>query len=284
MPQQTALICHGGAGSVAEDRIAPCRDGVAAAATVGRTALEAGASALEAVERVVMALEDDPQFNAGHGSVLDERGEILVDAAIMSGCDQRAGAVAQLRGIANPVCVARRVMEEGRHVFLAGPGGEEFAREAGFAFCDPRSLVTPHERERWEALHGTVGAVARDREGRLAAATSTGGVVGKHRGRIGDSPLIGCGNWADGEVAVSCTGQGESFVRTALAKHAAMDYRSDRDPERTAEAAVGHMGTITGGEGGLILVDRQGRIARARNSPQMAVAGFGANGDIGPEV
>lgn len=284
MSSPIALICHGGAGAVARQRHQACLEGAARAAAVGRELLESGASALDVVEAVVRELEVNPQFNAGHGSVLDERGEVLVDASIMSGPDQRAGAVALLRGIANPVSVARRVMEEGRHVFLAGPGAEEFAREAGFEFCDPKSLITPHERERWETMHGTVGAVALDREGRLAAATSTGGVVGKHRGRVGDSPLIGCGNWADSEVAISCTGQGEAFLRTALAKHAAMDYRIDSNITRTAEAAIQHMGSVTGGEGGLIMVDRKGRIARARNSKQMVVAGFDVDGDVGPEL
>ena len=284
MSQQTALICHGGAGTVADTRIPDCREGVATAVEVGREALARGESAVAVVEQVVVALEDHPQFNAGYGSVLDERGQISTDAAIMSGPEQQAGAVALLEGIANPIRVARRVLEAHDHVLLAAEGAREFARAEGFAFCEPASLETPHERARYEERHGTVGAVARDQAGRLAVATSTGGVVGKQRGRIGDSPLPGCGTFANEQVAISCTGTGEAFMRTALAQYLAREYAWNPDLAAVARQAIAHMEQMTGGSGGLIAVDHQGRISHAKNSRQMAVAGFGLDGELPAQV
>ena len=181
----------------------------------------AGGSALDAVEAAVVALEDDPEFNAGRGAALTEDGGVELDAAVMEGTGRRAGSVACVAGVRNPVRAARAVLDDGHHVLLVGDGGARASRaDAGVELCDDDWLVTDRASARcsppatsgWAA--GTVGAVARDLDGRLAAATSTGGTMGKRRGRVGDSPLIGAGTWADDDtVAVSCTGDGEAIIR-----------------------------------------------------------------------
>lgn len=277
---QTALICHGGAGDIAEERREACLNGVREAGREGHRLLQEGVSALDAVEAVVRMLEDNPQFNAGHGSALNEQGMVVTDASIMSGHDRRAGAVGAVSGIANPVRLARAVLNEDHHVLLVGNGAEAFARAQGFAFCDPASLVVAHERRRWEETHGTVGCVAFDQHGHLAAATSTGGVVGKRAGRIGDTPLIGCGNWADEQMAVSCTGQGEAMIRTALAHYAACRYEDFDRLDDLSRAAIFHLSDRTGGQGGLIMVDHEGQIGFGQNTRQMPIYGIGVNGEL----
>lgn len=276
----TALICHGGAGDIADERHADCLAGVRDAGREGYRLLKDGAGALDVVEAVVRLLEDNPQFNAGHGSALNEQGEVVTDAAIMSGHDRRAGAIGAVKGIANPVSLARAVLDDERHVLLVAEGAEAFARECGFGFCDPASLVVAHERQRWEEAHGTVGCVALDHNGYLAAATSTGGVVGKRVGRIGDSPLIGSGNWADEQIAVSCTGQGEAIIRTALAHYAACRHDDFDRLDDLSRAAIFHLSDTTGGQGGLIMVDHEGLIGFGQNTRHMPVYGIGVNGEL----
>jgi beta-aspartyl-peptidase (threonine type) len=254
---------------------------VRAAALAGWRVLAAGGGALDAVERAVRALEDDPLFNAGRGSVLTRDGTIEMDASIMEGDRLQCGAVAALAGIANPVTVARKVLESRRHVLLVGAGALEFARAVGIPECDPKSLVTDHQRKRHAELArkppapggGTVGAVALDRNGTIAAATSTGGTPGKLAGRVGDSALIGAGTYADSSLGgVSCTGDGEAIIRVVLG-HRALRYLKDADdPDYAAKVAVDLLVEEGGGQGGLILIDWRGRPGYATSTRLMPVA------------
>ncbi len=255
--------------------------GVRSAALAGWTVLAAGGSALDAVERAVRALEDDPRFNAGRGSVLNRDGAVEVDASIMEGDRLQCGAVAALSRIANPVTVARRVLESQRHVLLVGDGALAFARSAGVPECDPATLVTDRQRKRHAELSrqpamrtgGTVGAVAIDRNGTIAAATSTGGTPGKLPGRVGDSALIGCGTYADSSIGgVSCTGDGEAIVRVVLGHRALQFLKDADDPDYAAKVAVDLLVDEGGGQGGLILVDWRGRAGFATSTRLMPVA------------
>ena len=203
---QPSIIVHGGAGPVKDDSLASRLDGCKQAALAGWRILQQGGSALDAAEAAVVALEDNPLFNAGTGSTLNSLGQVEMDAAIMEGASLRAGAVAAVKAIKNPIKLARRLLEDGRHVLLAGEGALLFAHSLGFPECDPASLIVDSEKQRWDSKHGTVGCVALDRNGELAAATSTGGIFNKLPGRVGDSPLIGCGTYANKFGAVSCTG------------------------------------------------------------------------------
>lgn len=286
-----ALAIHGGAGTIRReemdaDREAAYRDGLQLALRRGWEVLQRGGAALDAVEQAVCALEDNPLFNAGRGAVFTHDGRHEMDAAIMSGEDLRAGAVAAVGGIKHPVALARRVMEETEHVLLCASGAEDFARESGCEFAPPEYFFTEfrHEqllqarREHVVRLDhssgvkfGTVGAVACDAGGHLAAATSTGGMTNKRFGRIGDTPLIGAGTYADNRTcAVSCTGHGEFFIRTLAAYDVAclMKYKN-----LTLGAACEQVVNTTlremGGEGGLIAVDRAGNIALPFNSEGM---------------
>jgi beta-aspartyl-peptidase (threonine type) len=222
-------------------------------------------------------LEDDPEFNAGRGAALTEYGRVELDASIMDGATRAAGAVAAVRGVRNPVRAARAVLADGRHVLLVGAPATEFAATAGLSFESETWFVTDRERDALARLsegdaagaRGTVGAVARDSEGRLAAATSTGGVSGQRLGRVGDSPLIGAGTWADETVAVSCTGHGESIIRTALAHevHALLRHRELGLQDACVEAIRSLEGL--GGDGGLIAVTARGDVAATFNSDAM---------------
>ncbi|MGH7304358.1 MAG: isoaspartyl peptidase/L-asparaginase family protein [Candidatus Rokuibacteriota bacterium] len=274
------IIVHGGAG--ADPSQAPeFRPGVRAAALTGWRVLAAGGSALDAVEGAVRALEDDPRFNAGRGSVLTRDGTVEMDASIMEGDHLQCGAVAALSGIANPVTAARRVLESRRHVLLVGHGALAFCRSVGIPECDPASLVTDRQRTRHAHLArtpvppggGTVGAVALDRSGSIAAATSTGGTPGKLPGRVGDSALIGCGTYADSSLGgVSCTGDGEAIIRVVLG-HRALRYLKDAgDPEYAAKVAVDLLVDEGNGQGGLILIDWRGRLGYATSTRLMPVA------------
>src|SRR5438105_11035824 len=229
------ILVHGGAGADPGDGRDELRAGVAAAARAGWRALADGGRALDAVEAAVRALEDHPRFNAGRGAVLTSIGTIEMDASIMDGERLACGAVAAVSRVANPVTLARRVMEDDRHVLLVGDGAHAFARAVGLPDCDPTLLTTDRQRKRL-AAHvdddaGTVGAVAIDRHGTIAAATSTGGMIGKRPGRVGDSALIGCGTYADSRRGgVSCTGSGEAIIRVVLA-HVTLDHLAqDGDP------------------------------------------------------
>ena len=274
------IIVHGGAG--ADPSQAPeFRQGVRAAVAAGWRVLAEGGTALDAVESAVRALEDDPRFNAGRGSVLNRDGTIEMDASIMEGDRLQCGAVAALAGVANPVTVARRVLESRRHVLLVGDGALAFSRSVGIPECDPASLVTDRQRKRHvELAHkpiptggGTVGAVALDRNGTIAAATSTGGTPGKLPGRVGDSALIGCGTYADNSLGgVSCTGDGEAIIRVVLG-HRALRYLKDADdPDYAAKVAVDLLVEEGGGQGGLILIDWRGRPGYATSTRLMPVA------------
>jgi beta-aspartyl-peptidase (threonine type) len=248
---------HGGAGrsSGAADESRRATAGCLAAARAGYDVLRAGGSALDAVVAAVVLLEDDPAFNAGTGSVLNARGEVEMDAAVMNGDQGAAGAVALLRSVKNPVLLARRVMERTAHVLLAGEGAEALAWESATA----------------GAKHGTVGAVAFD-GAHVAAATSTGGTAMKMPGRIGDTPLIGCGTYAlDGAGAASCTGLGEAIIRAVLARSAVELLAGGAPPARAAEQVLPLIARF-GGEGGLILVDAGGRLGLAFDTERMAHA------------
>lgn len=272
-----AIIVHGGAGAATADAD-DIRGGMRAAVQAGFKVLADGGTSLDAVEMAVRALEDHPRFNAGHGSVLTEEGIVQMDASIMEGDRLGCGAVAAVSRVANPVTLARRVLEDGRHVLLVAEGAETFARAAGLPACDPASLITERQRRRFEERRaptptGTVGAVALDRHGTVAAATSTGGIMGKRAGRVGDSALIGCGTYADSTLGgVSCTGDGEAIIRVVLARRT-LDYLKEADdPTYAARVAVDLMVEEGRGQGGLIVVDWRGRTGYAHSTPFMPVA------------
>jgi L-asparaginase / beta-aspartyl-peptidase len=265
-----AIIVHGGAGPIKDDSLPARLDGCKAAALAGWKVLGEGGSALGAAEAAVIALEDNPLFNAGTGSTLNSLGRVEMDAAIMDGATLRAGAVAAVSGVKNPIKLARRILEDGRHVMLAGDGALWFAREIGLPECFPESLIVEREKARWEGKHGTVGCVAVDADGKLAVATSTGGIFNKLPGRVGDSPLIGCGTYADEHGGVSCTGHGEAIMRIVLGK-AAIEFLKTIDAKSAAEQAVALLAAKTGSTGGLILIDRHGNIGYARNTTHMPV-------------
>jgi beta-aspartyl-peptidase (threonine type) len=287
-----ALAVHGGAGPLGRaEREAPhqaaLRAGLAAALQAGEHVLAAGGAALDAVQAAVVALEDDGLFNAAHGAVLTALGTAELDAAIMDGATLRAGAVALVQRARNPVLLARCVLERLPHVFLAGQAADRFAAESGLTLVDNEYFVTEQRRaqlreRRAEALPpqpaaaddggvgGTVGAVARDQRGHLAAATSTGGAVGKRPGRIGDSPIIGAGTYADdGTCAVSTTGHGEWFVRTVQAYDLVARLRyGGQSLEEAVEQALSRLSRLNA-RGGLIAVDAAGNIRMAHNSDSM---------------
>lgn len=266
-----AIIVHGGAGPIKDGSLPERLDGCKDAALAGWKILEQAGSSLDAVEAAVVAMEDNPLFNAGTGSTLNSLGQVEMDAAIMEGASLRAGSLAAVSSIRNPIKLARRVMEDGRHVMLACEGALLFAREMGFPEVSPETLIVDKERKRWESQHGTVGCVAFDCAGKLAAATSTGGIFKKMPGRVGDSPLIGCGTYANEDAAVSCTGHGESIIRVVMAKSAADFIKGGADPESAAKRAVELLVNKTGNMGGLILIDRRGKTGYARNTTHMPV-------------
>jgi beta-aspartyl-peptidase (threonine type) len=275
-----AIIVHGGAGPIKDDSLPERLQGCKDAALAGWKILDQGGSSLDAVEAAVMALEDNSLFNAGTGSTLNSLGQIEMDAAIMEGQSLRAGAVAAVSGIKNPIKLARQIMEDGRHVMLAGNGALMFARQIGFAEFSSESLISERERNRWQDAHGTVGCVAFDREGKLAVATSTGGIFNKLPGRVGDSPLLGCGTYANKHGAVSCTGHGEAIMRILMAR-AALEYlQNSIEPFEAARCAVDDLERLTGSSGGLILIDSCGRLAYARNTTHMPICSITIAGGI----
>jgi beta-aspartyl-peptidase (threonine type) len=279
-----ALIVHGGAAADPGDR-ETYREATRQALAAGWARLAAGGSALDAVEAAVAALEAHPRLNAGLGSALTERGTVECDASIMEGGRLDAGAVGAVSGVWSPIALARRVLEDGRHILLVGEGAVAFAREQGVRLCAPDALVTEAQRRRLAehlaARHprpgpadatGTVGAVAMDRQGLVAAGTSTGGYTGKRPGRVGDSALIGCGTYADNRLGgVSATGHGEAFIRTVLARTALDLLGGLDDPAAAARAALDLVLREGRGDGGLILLDRHGRLAHAHSTPFMPV-------------
>jgi len=273
-----ALILHGGAGAPAPDLHDARTQGLRRAFEVAWTILRQNGSALDAVVRATVELENDPVFNAGVGSCLNREGDVEVDASLMDGSSWRVGAVGAVRNLRNPILLAKAVMEAGRHVFLVGDGAERFARTQGLPMATRAELVTGRQLRRWQAAHtagepGTVGAVARDKAGHLAAATSTGGIFNKLPGRVGDSAVIGAGTYADDTLgAGSATGDGEAIIRTSLTRTAIELLRDGRDPTQAAQVAVDLLRNRTGSEAGLILIDPLGRVGYVYNTPAMSVA------------
>ena len=283
-----SVLVHGGAGDVATERVAHHVDGCRAAAQTAVDVLRQGGSALDAVERAVAVLEDDPSFNAGTGACLNAEGLIELDACIMEGSHLRAGAVCALPPFLHPIAIARAVLEDGHHVLYAGDGAARFAVAHGFQPSTSEVMTTEAARARWLAVRakaaqahdgwagGTVGVVARDARGVVAAATSTGGRVNKRAGRVGDSPVPGAGNYADDDGgACSVTGDGEGVLRLCLAKAAVDLLRARVHPEEAARAAIRQLASRVAGTGGLILVDRAGRLGFARNTRTMTWAAAG---------
>ena len=284
------LAIHGGAGTVppgsmTSDAERAHRAGLHRALMAGHAILAVGGPALDVVTAAVAALEDDPLFNAGRGAVLTRGGQHEMDAAVMDGATLAVGAVAGICGPRNPIWAARVVMERSPHVLLAGPGALDFLRAQGVAFAELEYFDTSRRRDALRAMlaaeaegspnvddadrHGTVGAVALDAAGRLAAATSTGGMTGKLPGRIGDTPVPGAGTWADATCAVSATGHGESFIRIAAGHEVSARMRLARDDLDAATAAAMAALEAIGGTGGLIAVDRAGRVALPFNTRGM---------------
>jgi beta-aspartyl-peptidase (threonine type) len=287
-----SLIVHGGAWDIPDEAVDACKQGCLQALGEGWKILAAGGSSLDAIEAAIIVLENDPVFDAGFGSHLNADGRVECDAIVMEGATLRSGAAAGLQRIKNPVRAARAIYEKCPHMMLVGEGAERFVKEKGIPFCAPEELVSEAE---WEAYlrcskdehaaehhrgheQGTVGAVAIDREGRLFAATSTGGTCCKLPGRVGDSPLIGCGCYADSTAGgVSCTGYGEAIMKIVMAKMAVDLLSRPRDrvsgvehAKQAAQISVKHLAERGRGTGGLILLDKEGTPAFAFNTPRMA--------------
>jgi beta-aspartyl-peptidase (threonine type) len=309
---------HGGAWNIPEELKEGCRVGCRRALEAGWAVLLQGGSALDAVEAAIIVLEDDPVFDAGVGSHLNRDGRVELDAILMDGATLKAGAVAAVERVRNPIRLARRVLEVSEHMMLVGAGAEQFAEEQGLPLCAPEELIVERERRRWRAHQqgacsycappavesggglqppkkeavgtgawaedhrlGTVGAVAWDATGGLVAGTSTGGTCCKHPGRVGDSPLVGCGCYADVEAgAVSCTGHGEAIMKIVMAKSAAEFLRAGKPPAAAAQAAVRLLAERTGGTAGLILLDRNGAPGTAFNTPHLVCGHVATDGSF----
>ena len=306
------LVVHGGAGTIDRSKMTPEREreyraGLERALTAGYEILKRGGSSLDATEAAVRVLEDDPHFNAGKGAVFTSAGTNELDAAIMDGKTLKAGAVAAIKRIRNPVSLARLVMEKSGHVMMDGEGAEGFAQENGVELLPDQKYF--YTQERWDALqkiktaekhrtgdgkafaitdqdrHGTVGAVALDQDGDLAAATSTGGTTNKRPGRVGDSPVIGAGTYANNATcAVSATGDGEYFIRATVAHDvsALMEYRR-MSLKEAAQAVLDKVAKL-GGTGGLIAIDRQGNITLPFNTSGMYRGYVDPNGKLVVEI
>jgi beta-aspartyl-peptidase (threonine type) len=279
-----AIVVHGGAGKWPDEAHDRALEGVRRAVEAGHAVLAQGGDALAAVQAAVIVLEDDAVFNAGRGAALDERGLVSLDASIMRGADRAAGSVANLRGIRNPILAARAVLDEGRQVMLVGKPAGDYARDAGLATA-PEAWFKTYERQRAfeagdDSRGGTVGAVARDGQGRVAAATSTGGSAGKHPGRVGDSPLIAAGTWADdATAAISCTGDGEAIIRVALAHEIdALMRHAGLSLAEACDRALAGLKTL--GTAGLIAVGAAGELAVPFTTPAMPRGWRVGNGPV----
>lgn len=266
-----ALILHGGAKTIKAEHYAANRHGCLMAAEAGAQVLGGNGTAVEAVEAAIKVLENDPVFNAGYGSVMNADGEVEMDAALMDGTTLDIGGIAAAQGIRNPITVARLLLRE-RPVLLVGKGAVRFARKHGAETCAPGAMIARAQlASEAQGGHDTVGCVAMDRSGAIAAGTSTGGLPGKTPGRVGDSPLAGCGLYADDLYGgVSLSGDGESIVRTTLASSVLHTLQS-RNAQEAAAAAVKRLGRV-GGEAGIIVIDRSGRFGIDHNSSHFAVA------------
>lgn len=299
MKRQPILLVHGGAWAIPDDMIEAHQNGVANALRAGYTLLEKGATAVDAVEAAVTVLEEDETFDAGRGSFLTSDGRVQLDALLMDGATLRAGGVACVERLRNPIQAARLVLDKSPHVYFVGQGAEQFAKEQGMPLIENSELVLERERQRLAEAqkraraglpditfagddkspetavplnsHDTVGAVALDCHGNLAAATSTGGTLNKTPGRVGDSSLIGCGCYADNlSAAVSLTGWGEPIMKLVLGKWAVDRVGAGNAPEQAAADAIAYLYRRLGGHGGMILLGPDGRFGFAHNTPRMA--------------
>ncbi len=311
------LVIHGGAGTILKSKMTPEKEAEYVAAltealNTGYAALQAGKSSLDAVEASIHVMENSPLFNAGKGAVFTNEGRNELDASIMDGKTLEAGAVAGVTTIKNPISAARAVMEKSEHVMMVGPGAEKFATEAGLEVVDPNYFWT---KERWEGLQqaksedstkavldhdqktsrlgslnkdnkfGTVGAVALDKQGNLAAGTSTGGMTNKKYGRVGDAPIIGAGTYCSNETAgISCTGWGEFFIRSVVAKSVSdlMEYKG-MSIDKAAKTVLEKVGKL-GGDGGLIALDKNGNMTMPFNTEGMYRGAVTADGKIEVQI
>jgi L-asparaginase / beta-aspartyl-peptidase len=290
LPGNPVLVVHGGAWAIPDDMVEAHLHGARNAMMAGWRVLERGGTALDAVEEAVVVMEDDETFDAGRGSFLTRDGKVQLDAFIMDGATLRGGGVGCVERIANPVRAARKILSDSPHVYFVAEGAERFAAEHGITLCKNEDLIIPREIERLREFqaraadetidlfapaisHDTVGAVALDRDGNIAAATSTGGTLNKAPGRLGDSSLIGCGCYADNQTAAaSTTGWGEPIMKLVLAKWAADRVATGSLPEWVAAEAINYLKERVNGHGGMILLDAQGRFGIAHNTPRMAWA------------
>lgn len=273
-----AIVVHGGAKTITNDKAKANIDGCTAALEAGWVILQGGGSAKEAVEAAIRVLEDDPTFNASLGATLDTEGQVYLDAGMMEGDKLGWGGVVAVQGVSHPISVARKIMED-KPRLLASEGADSFAREHGFEMCKPTDLITDEQRQHKEKEDAvtdrpaTVGCVALDADGILVAGTSTGGVAFQPPGRVGDSAIVGCGLYADGKLgACSTTGDGESIIPVVLAKTAVDLLSENRHPDDAAQKAIEILKQKVTGEAGCILLDPQGRVGWAHNSQGMAVA------------
>jgi beta-aspartyl-peptidase (threonine type) len=290
LPSDPVLVIHGGAWAIPDDMVDAHINGVRHALATGWRVLERGGSSLDAVEEAVVIMEDDETFDAGRGSFLNRDGRVQLDALIMEGATLRAGGVGCVERLRNPVRAARKILSESPHVYFVGEGAERFAAEHGIALCRNEDLIIPREVERLRAYqaqtsgrgddlfapaisHDTVGAVALDRGGNIAAATSTGGTLNKAPGRLGDSSLIGCGCYANNEsAAASTTGWGEPIMKLVLAKWTADRIAAGNLPEWAAQESMNYLKERVNGHGGIIVLDILGHFGIAHNTPRMAWA------------
>jgi L-asparaginase / beta-aspartyl-peptidase len=290
--QLPVLVVHGGAWAMPDDVIDSHLKGVQRALSEGWRVLERGGRALDAVQEAIVSMEEDDTFDAGRGSFLTRDGKVQLDALMMDGSSLRAGGVGCVERIRNPIKAARLVLDDSPHVYMVSEGAERFAQEHGMALCRNEELVIAREVLRLkdaqakaaagqpdttfaghEFGHDTVGAVALDVDGNIAAGTSTGGTLNKAPGRVGDSSLIGCGCYADNlSAAVSCTGWGEPIMKLVLAKWAADRVQAKGSPDTVAQDAISHLERRLKGHGGMILLDQRGRFGIAHNTPRMAWA------------
>jgi len=282
------IIVHGGAWNIPDDLVDAYLEGVENAVKAGWEILKSGGTAIDAVEAAIRVMEDDPTFDAGVGSFLNEEGFVELDAVIMDGKTVDAGAVAGVRNIKNPITLARKVLEETEHVLIVGEGANKFAKKLGIEEVRPEDLVLPREIERWKLFKkgklyiedifepkakGTVGAVAIDKDGNIVAGTSTGGITGKMVGRVGDTPIVGSGAYADNEIGgISTTGHGEKIMRVVLAKTIINLLMQGISPQEAAEAGIDILWNKVKGRGGVIVLNRDGEIGFAYNTPRMAYA------------
>jgi beta-aspartyl-peptidase (threonine type) len=286
-----SLIVHGGAWNIPDEQVDRHHNGVASALTCGWDILKKGGSAVDAVEGAIRVLEDDDTFDAGRGSHLNAAGEVELDASIMNGTTMHCGAVAGVKHIRNPISLTRKIMEESEHILLVGAGAEEFAVQRGMALCTYDDLRIEREINRWKSVQGkepfstkdafkatspsdTVGAVAMDGQGVICSGTSTGGTFNKHPGRVGDSPLIGCGTYADSAIGgVSTTGWGEAMIKVVMAK-TVLDLMEfwNGDVARAAQHGIELLHKKVDGFGGVIALNAKGEPGLAYNTPRMARA------------